>query len=102
MEKKTVSYTWEMLPPLTDADLAELKAHAPKSDDEIDTSDIPELTGEQWKHAVCGRFYRPAKEEITAQVDTDVLQWLKSQGEGYQSRINDILRREMLAQGQQR
>jgi uncharacterized protein (DUF4415 family) len=30
-------------------------------------------------------------------VDADVLEWLKSQGEGYQSRINAILRREMLA-----
>ncbi len=29
-------------------------------------------------------------------VDADVLNWLKSQGKGYQSRINAILRREML------
>jgi len=29
-------------------------------------------------------------------VDADVLDWLKSQGRGYQSRINAILRREML------
>jgi hypothetical protein len=30
-------------------------------------------------------------------VDADVLEWLKAQGKGYQSRINAILRREMLA-----
>jgi len=30
-------------------------------------------------------------------VDADVLDWLKSQGKGYQSCINAILRREMLA-----
>jgi hypothetical protein len=29
-------------------------------------------------------------------VDADVLNWLKAQGKGYQSRINAILRREML------
>jgi len=36
------------------------------------------------------------KHQITARVDADVLAWLKSQGKGYQSRINAILRREML------
>jgi uncharacterized protein (DUF4415 family) len=34
--------------------------------------------------------------QITARVDADVLDWLKAQGKGYQSRINAILRREML------
>jgi uncharacterized protein (DUF4415 family) len=36
------------------------------------------------------------KRQVTARVDADVLAWLKSQGKGYQSRINAILRREML------
>ncbi len=54
------------------------------------------LTDEQWKNAVRGRFYRPLKRQITARVDADVLEWLQSQGKGYQSRINAILRREML------
>ena len=36
------------------------------------------------------------KQQITARVDADVLAWLKGQGKGYQSRINAILRREML------
>jgi uncharacterized protein (DUF4415 family) len=43
------------------------------------------------------RFYRPNKKQITAKVDADVLAWLKSEGKGYQTRINAILRREMLA-----
>ena len=30
-------------------------------------------------------------------IDADVLAWLRAQGKGYQSRINAILRREMLA-----
>jgi len=96
MKKKMVSYTLETLPELTKAQLANLKRLAARPDNEIDTSDIPELTEEQWKTAVRGRFYRPVKRQITARVDADVLDWLQSQGKGYQSRINAILRREML------
>jgi len=97
MKTKIVSYTPETLPPLTDAQIAHLKALAARPDSEIDTSDIPELTDEQWKRGVRGRFYRPVKRQITARVDADVLEWLKSHGKGHQSRINAILRREMLA-----
>jgi uncharacterized protein (DUF4415 family) len=82
---------------LTEAQIANLKALAARRDIEIDTSDIPVLTAEQWKKGIRGRFYRPVKRQITARVDADVLEWLKSPGKGYQSRINAILRREMLA-----
>jgi len=37
------------MPPLTAEELAEIYANAPKSDDEIDLSDIPEITDEEWK-----------------------------------------------------
>ncbi len=96
MKTKTVSYTSESLPSLTRAQRTRLKALAARPDSEIDTSDIPEMTDEQWKHARRGHFYRPRKRQITARVDADVLDWLKAQGKGYQSRINAILRREML------
>src|ERR1039457_7692458 len=96
MKTKMVSYTPETLPPLTRADRAKLKALAARPDSEIDTSDIPEMTAEQWKNARRGHFYRPRKRQITARVDADVLDWLKAQGKGYQSRINAILRREVL------
>jgi uncharacterized protein (DUF4415 family) len=91
-----VTYTPQTLPPLTKAARARLKALAARPDGGIDTSDIPEMTDEQWKHARRGHFYRPRKRQITARVDADVLDWLKAQGKGYQSRINAILRREML------
>jgi uncharacterized protein (DUF4415 family) len=99
MQKKTkmVSYTLETLPPLTEAQRANLRALAARPDSEIDFSDIPEMTDEEWKNAERGHFYRPVKRQITARVDSDVLEWLKAQGKGYQSRINAILRREMLA-----
>ena len=96
MKTKMVSYPSDKLPALTKARRAKLKALAARRDSEIDTSDIPEMTGEQWKNAVRGHFYRPRKLQITARVDADVLDWLKTQGKGYQSRINAILRREML------
>jgi uncharacterized protein (DUF4415 family) len=68
----------------------------PCPDSEIDTSEIPEMTEEPWKNARRGHFYCPRKRQITARVDADVLDWLKAQGKRYQSRINAILRREML------
>ena len=96
MSTKIVSYTLDTLPPMTEERLAKLEALAQRPDSEIDFSDIPELTEEQWKTAERGHFYRPVKRQITARVDADVLEWLKAQGKGYQSRINAILRREML------
>jgi uncharacterized protein (DUF4415 family) len=66
-------------------------------DSEIDFSDIPEQTADKWKNAVVGKFYRPIKEPIGLRIDADVLAWLKSQGPGYQTRANQILRKAMLA-----
>jgi len=97
MKKKLVSYTLDTLPPISEERLAELRELANRPDSEIDLSDIPELTTEQMKRGVRGMFYRPVKRQITARVDADVLAWLKAQGSGYQSRMNAILRREMLA-----
>jgi len=101
MKTKMVSYTLDTLPPLTEAQQTHLKALAARPESEIDYSDIPPLTEEQFKHARRGAFYRPVKHQITARVDADVLEWLKGQGKGYQSRINAILRREMLAASKQ-
>jgi len=98
MSKKFVKHDVDLanLPPLTDKQKAELAALAAQSDGDIDYRDIPPLTEDFWKNAVRGRFYRPVKQQLTVRVDVDVLEWLKMQGKGYQSRINAILRREML------
>ncbi len=82
--------------PLTARQTAELDALKALPDDTIDTSDIPPLTDDFWKNAVRNPFYKPTKTSTTVRIDSDVLAWLKSQGKGYQSRINAILRREML------
>jgi uncharacterized protein (DUF4415 family) len=74
----------------------ELAAIAAIPDEQIDTSDIPELTDEQLSSAVRGRMYRPVKKPVTMRLDADVILWLKSQGPGYQTKANRLLRAEML------
>ena len=75
----------------------ELAALAALPDDQIDTSDIPELPPDAWKNAVRGRFYRPVKQAVFMRLDADVVAWLKKRGKGYQTRVNSILRQTMLA-----
>lgn len=96
--KKTVRYEVDLnyLPPLTEEQKAELKALPGMPDSEIDLSDIPPLDDTFWKNAVRNPFYKPTKTSTTVRVDSDVLAWLKSQGKGYQTRINTILREAML------
>jgi uncharacterized protein (DUF4415 family) len=83
---------------LTPKQKRELKALAALPDDQIDTSDIPELPAGAWKNAVRGRFYRPVKRAVSMRLDSDVIEWLKQQGKGYQTRANLILRQRMLAE----
>jgi uncharacterized protein (DUF4415 family) len=97
MKKKITRYTSESLPPLTGAQKTKLRLLAQRPEKEIDLSDAPEMTRAEWNNAERGILYRPVKRQITARLDADVLVWLKSHGKGYQTRINAILRREMLA-----
>ena len=97
MRTKIGRHSPDATPALTEAQREHLAALSRMPDETIDTSDSPELSDEVWSTAVRGRFYRPVKQQITARVDADVLEWLRSQGKGYQSRMNAILRREMLA-----
>ena len=82
-------------PGLTLRQKRELAALAALPDDQIDTSDIPELPPGAWKDAVRGRFYRPVKQAVSMRLDADVVAWLKASGEGYQTRINTYLRQLM-------
>jgi uncharacterized protein (DUF4415 family) len=72
---------------------AELAALEAMPDEEIDTSDLPEVT--DWRGAVRGRFYRPVKKAISLRMDADVLAWFRSLGGKYQSRMNEALREYM-------
>ena len=59
-------------------------------DADIDYSDIPALDRTFLKKATMP--WPPAKRQLTIRLDADVLDWLKGQGRGYQTRINRILR----------
>src|SRR6202167_4546176 len=78
--------------PLTPRQKRELAALAAMPDDQIDTSDIPELPPNAWKDAIRGRFYRPVKQAVSMRLDSDVIAWLRKAGSGYQTRANRILR----------
>lgn len=68
-------------------------------DRDIDLSDIPELTPEMFAKALIQRGLKEKenKAQVTIRVDRDVLTWFKSQGHGYQTRINSLLRAYMEA-----
>lgn len=91
-----VRYKQGELPQLTPERKAQLKALAQRSDREIDYSEIPPLDENFWARAVPNPFYKPVKVHASVRIDADVLAWLKSQGKGYQTRMNAILREAML------
>jgi uncharacterized protein (DUF4415 family) len=104
MNKKSVKFSLDPsnLPPLTAAQQHELTALAKMQDDQIDTSDIAPLSNAFWAGALRNPFYKPTKKVTTVRIDTDVLLWLKSNGKGYQTRINAILRDAMTHQFESR
>lgn len=65
------------------------------TDDEINMDDIPELDDAFFRNA---RLRTPAKQPVTLRLDADVLAFFKAQGQGYQTRINKLLRKYMDAQ----
>jgi len=66
------------------------KKLAAKADTEIDTSDVPELDKDFFRQA---QVRMPeAKQMVSLRLDRDVLDWFKSRGKGYQTRVNAVLR----------
>jgi uncharacterized protein (DUF4415 family) len=82
--------------PPTPKQKAELAALAEMPDEEIDDSDIPKKPAGFWADAVRGGLHRPVKRQLTVHIAADVLAWLRSQGTGYHSRLDQILRSAML------
>ncbi len=85
-------------------ELCELEKLAALSDDKIDTQDIPEAPAENWAFARRGAFYKPVKQPVSIRIDADVLDWFKrhAEGRGYQTEINQVLRRHVIAKERQR
>ena len=63
-------------------------------DEEIDLSDVPEVSPEMFARAIVRRGLKPVsrKAQLTLRVDSDVLDWFRKQGQGYQTKINALLR----------
>jgi len=66
------------------------KRQAHGDDLDIDFKDVPRLTDEQLASMVRLRDVR-RKVPVSVRLDPQVLEWLKSKGEGHLTRINDIL-----------
>lgn len=73
---------WSAFDALTDEDIARAVAEDPDA--------APTLGEEFWKNA---KLVMPTpKQAISIRLDTDVLDFFKDEGPGYQSRINAVLR----------
>ena len=69
------------------------------TEEDIDLSDCPEITPELFAKAVVRRGLPTTKNkaQVTLRIDRDVLEWFKSQGRGYQTQINALLKAYMEA-----
>lgn len=94
----------EGFPEMTEEQNKQMEELASMPDSIIDTSDIPEWTDKDFANALrlngkslseSMKLYKARKVPITARIDMDILEWLKSKGEGYQTRLNTILREAM-------
>ena len=83
--------TLKKIPKLTAKLRAEVAALEAMPDDQIDTSDIPELT-DHAEPTYTGLFYRAGKKSVTIRLDADMIDWFKSQGPGWQTKMNWVLR----------
>ena len=80
---------------ISKARLAEIAAIP---DEQIDTSDIPELGDDFFRNARLVMPTEKTKTPVTMRVDTDVLEWFKGQGKGHLTRMNAVLRAYVLSQ----
>jgi uncharacterized protein (DUF4415 family) len=63
------------------------------TDADIDLSDIPEVTPEMFAKGVVRRGLKPiTKQQLTLRLDSDVVEWFRGQGKGYQTKMNALLR----------
>lgn len=78
-------------------DWARLDAMA---DEDIDLSDIPEITEEMWAKAVWRKGSKPipTKSQENLPVDCDIIEFFKAQDFNYPAKINQLLREYMETQ----
>ena len=63
-------------------------------DKDINLSELPEVSPEKFAKAIVRKGLKPVsnKTQITLRLDTEVLNWFKAQGQGYQTNINALLK----------
>ena len=61
--------------------------------------DAPEWTPEMFARAVARKGLKPVPKKVllSLRIDSDVIEWFRGQGAGYQSRMNALLRAYMEA-----
>ena len=79
---------------ITDERLKEIAAIIPAPDDESPEITETEAVRARFAHESHPKWYRtvPVKQQIFIKIDKDILEALKTEGKGYQTRINKILR----------
>jgi uncharacterized protein (DUF4415 family) len=82
---------WARINSMTDAEIERMAA-ADKEN--------PTTKQADWATATVG--LPPLKTPVNAKFDVDVVEWFKSQGRGYQTRMNGVLRRYMEAHSKDR
>lgn len=82
---------WARIESLTDDEIERMAA---------EDEENPGTTSEDWAEAYVG--LPPAKTRIHASLDADVVDWFRSRGRGYQTRMNAVLRRYMEVQSKKR
>lgn len=77
--------------------LEEIKRIVPQPDDELPEISDDEFGKFRLAHEDHPEWFvvKPKKKRISLYIDVDVLEMLKAEGKGYQTRINSILRSEL-------
>jgi len=66
------------------------------TDDEVMAAALADPDAQPTTEADWENAYQPnrvGKESITIRLDKDVIEWFRAKGDGYQTRINDALRK---------
>ncbi len=63
--------------------------------DKTDYSDIPKTDHKFWKNAEV--VFGSKKKPISIRIHEDIITWFKSFGEGYQTKINEVLKSYMMS-----
>lgn len=90
--------------PFSPEELEQLARLRAMRDEDIDFSDIPELTDEQLSRGFRPGLHRPIKLPVTIRLDADVVSWFKEHAgdKPYQTEINRVLRQHVAKQEKKR